>query len=154
MDWAGTEDRAGVAALDRAAFGADRAGLIAALFDRGRVAVIRAEGRPIAWAARRDFGRGEVVGPVIAPDAQAARALLSFLFADRTGGFLRVDADEATGLGPWLAAQGLAAAGGGLRMTRGGAPASTGPDPTGPVPTASVPTGPDRVFALASQVMG
>lgn len=140
VDWAAPADAPALEALDRQATGADRSGLIAALFALGRIAVLRdADGLPRAWAARRDFGRGEVVGPVVAADAVEARALFSFLFADRTGAFLRVDADEATGLGPWLAAHGLANAGGGLRMSRGAAPAAPGPV---------------RTFALANQALG
>ena len=85
------------------------------------------------------FGRGEVAGPVVARDAADARRLLAFLFASRPGAFLRVDIPEASGLGDWLAAQGLAPVGGGIAMIRGGAPAAA----------------PEfQSFALAAQALG
>lgn len=139
--FARASDRDALLALDRAATGCDRTDLIDALFELGQLAVIRSAGRVTAFAARRDFGRGEVVGPVIAPDPEHARALLSFLFSGREGAFLRVDTDADSGLGPWLVACGLMPVGGGLRMTRGAA----GPRDN---PSAA------RVFALASQAMG
>ena len=117
----------------------DRAGLVAALAGAGRLAVI-CDGSGLAgYAALRPFGRGEVAGPVVARDAADARRLLSFLFASRPGAFLRVDIPEASGLGDWLAAQGLAPVGGGIAMIRGGAPAAA----------------PEfQSFALAAQALG
>lgn len=106
-------------ALDRAALGCDRGHLIDALVELGPVAVIRTASRVTACAARRDFGQGEVVGPVIASNADHARALIVFLFAGREGAFLRVDTDEDSGLGPWLENAGLAQVGSRLRMSRG-----------------------------------
>ena len=78
-------------------------------------------------------------GPVVARDATDARRLLAFLFASRPGAFLRVDIPEASGLGDWLAAQGLAQVGGGIAMIRGGAP------------TAALEF---QSFALAAQALG
>ena len=137
--WAEPGDTDAIAALDRAATGMDRAGLVAALAGAGRLAVIRDESGLAGYAALRPFGRGEVAGPVIARDAADARRLLAFLFASRPGAFLRVDIPEASGLGDWLAAQGLAPVGGGIAMTRGGAPA----------------VAPEfQSFALAAQALG
>ena len=141
--WARPSDRDALLALDRAAVGCDRGDLIDALVEVGQVAVIRTASRVIAFAARRDFGRGEVVGPVIAPNADHARALVAFLFAGREGAFLRVDTDEDSGLGPLLEAAGLARVGSGLRMSRGAAE-----------PCAGYGTGPARVFALVNQAVG
>ena len=102
----------------------DRAGLVAALAGAGRLAVHPRRSGLAGYAALRPFGRGEVAGPVVARDATDARRLLAFLFASHPGAFLRVDIPEASGLGDWLAAQGLAQAGGGIAMIRGGAPAA------------------------------
>ena len=80
-----------------------------------------------------------MAGPVVARDAADARRLLVFLFAGRRGAFLRVDTPEGSGLGDWLAAQGLAPVGGGIAMVRGGAPAAAREFQT---------------FALAAQALG
>jgi GNAT superfamily N-acetyltransferase len=137
--WAEPGDTDAIAALDRAATGMDRAGLVAALAGAGRLAVIRDESGLAGYAALRRFGRGEVAGPVVARDAADARRLLTFLFASRPGAFLRIDIPEASGLGDWLAAQGLAPVGGGIAMIRGGAPAAA----------------PEfQSFALAAQALG
>ena len=66
----------------------------------------------------RAFGRGEVVGPVVAPDLADATALIAYFASRRTGAFLRVDTEVETGLGPWLAELGLAHVGGGIAMAR------------------------------------
>jgi hypothetical protein len=105
----------------------------------GRFAVIRDGSGLAGFAALRPFGRGEVAGPVVARDAADARRLLAFLFAGRAGAFLRVDTPEASGLGDWLAAQGLASVGGGIAMIRGEAPAAAREFQT---------------FALAAQALG
>jgi GNAT superfamily N-acetyltransferase len=137
--WAEPGDIEAIATLDRAATGMDRAGLVAALAGSGRLAVIRDGSGLAGYAALRPFGRGEVAGPVVARDAADARHLLAFLFAGRPGAFVRVDTPEASGLGDWLAAQGLAPSGGGIAMVRGGAPAAA----------------PEfQSFALAAQALG
>jgi GNAT superfamily N-acetyltransferase len=123
--WAEAGDTEAIAALDRAATGMDRASLVAALAGAGRFAVIRDGSGLAGYAALRPFGRGEVAGPVVARDTADARRLLAFLFAGRPGAFLRVDTTEASGLGDWLAAQGLVPVGGGIAMVRGGAPSAT-----------------------------
>jgi GNAT superfamily N-acetyltransferase len=137
--WAEPDDTDAIAALDRAATGMDRAGLVAALAGAGRLAVIRDGSGLAGYAALRPFGRGEVAGPVVARDPADARRLLAFLFACRPGAFLRVDTPEASGLGDWLAARGLAPVGGGIAMIRGGAPAAASEF---------------QSFALAAQALG
>ena len=111
-------DITAIAELDRAAYGADRRNLIAELDRRGQFAVIRRNGKVSAFAALRAFGRGEVVGPVVAPDLADATALIAHFASRRNGVFLRVDTTEETGLGPWLAQLGLAHVGGGIAMAR------------------------------------
>lgn len=141
IEWAGPEAAAELAGLDAAAFGARRDALFEALARQGRFAVIRQNGAIAGFAALRAFGRGEVVGPVVAPDAETAKALLSFVFAARTGAFLRVDTTAETGLAAWLAARGLTHAGGGVPMRRNA--------PRAAHAAASLTT-----FALASQALG
>jgi len=138
-DRAGPGDLAALAALDAAATGMDRTALLAALLRVGAVHVLREGGAITAFAALRAFGRGEVLGPVIARDVDEAQALMAPLIASASGRFLRVDTPVASGLAPWLAAQGMTHAGGGIQMRRGGSAAAVGPQ---------------QVFALAAQAMG
>ena len=139
VEWAGPDDLGAIIAADTAATGADRAGLIAALSQAGRIALLRRGGAVAGYAALRPFGRGEVAGPVIAGDADQARALLSFLLADRAGLFNRVDTTEDSGLAPWLTDLGLAHVGGGIGMSRG---------------TRTPQVGNFYRFALAAQALG
>jgi predicted N-acetyltransferase YhbS len=140
VEWAAPEDVAEFAAMDRTASGLDRAALIPLLFEQGRVAVLRRNGRTAGFAALRLFGRGQVAGPVVAATADEARSLLSFLLAACPGEFLRVDTSEASGLSPWLAERGLAHVGGGIAMQRGR--------------PARVDVSPFQTFALANQALG
>lgn len=128
-----------LADLDRAACGMDRTPLFERLAAEGRFAVLGQGGVPRGFAGLRRFGRGEVVGPVVARTEVDAKALLAFVFAARPGAFLRVDTFAATGLAPWLTACGLLPVGGGIPMRRGGA--------------VSPPSG-VQTFALASQALG
>ena len=137
---ADSHDLDAIITLDRAATGADRAGLIAAIAATGRFAVLRQDRTPIGFAALRPFGRGEVIGPVAAATAPEAKALIAFFLARRPGAFLRVDSHVAQGLGAWLAARGLPQVDTGTDMHR---PA--------PAPRLSPPV---SIFALASQAVG
>jgi GNAT superfamily N-acetyltransferase len=134
------EDAAGLARLDRAATGMERTPLVNALLSVGEIAVLRDGARITAYAARRPFGRGEVVGPVVAADADAARRLIAALLAGRQGRFTRIDIPADSGLAPWLAGLGFAEVGAGIAM-RLGPPAPAAADGA-------------RSFALASQALG
>ena len=133
--WATTDDLPAIEAMDRAATGADRAGLLAALMAAGRVAIAGDEG----YAVLRPFGRGQVAGPVIAADGGIARRLLAFLAAGHAGTFLRVDTTDGADLAGFLAGIGLDRVDTGIAMRRGEAPA---------------PAGPFGRFALAAQALG
>uniref|UniRef100_UPI003100C351 GNAT family N-acetyltransferase n=1 Tax=Neorhizobium sp. EC2-8 TaxID=3129230 RepID=UPI003100C351 len=135
---AGT-DIAQITAIDREAFGADRSALIAKLAEIGEFAVIRRNGKIAGFACIRTFGRGEVVGPVVAADIEDARALVAHFISRRTGAFLRVDTGDAR-LASWLAEHSLAHAGGGVAMAR----------PIKDRPAASL----FKTFALANQALG
>ena len=140
VEAAGTDDLPDIKALDRDAYGADREALIDALAERGQFAIIRRNGAIEAYAAIRPFGRGEVIGPVIAGSAADARALITFFAASRSGAFLRVDTDSRTGIAGWLEEIGLAHVGGGVAMDR----------PPKPDAEQAMP----KVFALANQALG
>lgn len=106
---AGGADLPGLAAMDAAACGTDRSALLTNLLEVGRI-VIAENG----FAVLRDFGRGRVVGPVVARDAETARALIAELA--EPGTFLRVDTNTASGIADVLTAMGLAHVGGGTTM--------------------------------------
>lgn len=109
----GEEDIAAFAAADLAASGMARAALLARIAAAGEV--LTTEG---GFAMLRPFGRGHVVGPVVARDAAAARALIAEAARRRAGGFLRVDLPETAGLSDFAETLGLAHAGGGVAMVR------------------------------------
>lgn len=140
IEWARPEDFAAISALDRQALGLDRRTLLHLLAETAQVATLREGGRIAGFGALRPFGRGEVIGPVIAENETQAQAILSFLMNARSGTFLRVDTPVPAGLSSWLAACGLAHVGGGIAMRRN----ATGRRPPGPA----------KPFALASQALG
>lgn len=131
----GPEDLDHIAALDLAATGMDRRALLARILAEGTLFL--GEG---GFACRRHFGRGQVIGPVIAPDLAQARALLHAAASGCAGQFLRVDIPDGAGLEPDLAALGLVRVGGGTEMH---APFAADPAPRHPAR-----------FALVSQALG
>ncbi|NEK20239.1 GNAT family N-acetyltransferase [Rhizobium leguminosarum] len=133
-------DLPAIAALDRLAFGADREGLLSYFAGIGAFAVLRSDGHVSGFACLRPFGRGEVIGPVVAADLGQARKLIEHFIARRPGRFLRVDTTAETGLSPWLVEQGLAHVGGGITMRKPLVRDTADPTVT--------------TFALASQALG
>jgi hypothetical protein len=129
-----------IKALDRDAHGANREALIDVLAARGELAAIRRNGAIEAYASIREFGRGEVIGPVIAASVADAKALIGFFAASRPDAFLRVDTDSTTGISGWLEEIGLAHAGGGVIMDR--------------PPKESAEQAKLRVYAVANQALG
>ncbi|MDH2327231.1 GNAT family N-acetyltransferase [Cereibacter sp. SYSU M97828] len=116
--------------LDLAASGMDRADLLARMGGEG----LRTTG---GFAVLRDFGRGRLVGPIVATDDAAARALLAEASRRCAGGFLRVDL--ARGLSDFAASLGLAHVGGGIAMVHRARPG---------VPSDF------KTYALVSQALG
>ncbi|CUX60260.1 MULTISPECIES: GNAT family N-acetyltransferase [Agrobacterium] len=116
--WADKIEPAELAVLDAQAFGADRGNLFAVLAERARFALVQEQGVIKGFAALRTFGRGEVIGPIVAEDVEIAKDLISFIVSERAGEFLRVDTTVDAGLAPWLAEHGLAHVGGGIAMRR------------------------------------
>ena len=128
-----------VIALDHAAKGMRRAVAIAALAEAGDGMVLTEGAGITGFGFCREAGLGRVIGPVVAPDAAGARALIGHWLARHAGTVLRVDTSADSAIGDWLAAHGLGLAGTGIVMTRGRRP------PTG--------TG-ARSFALINQGLG
>ena len=127
-----------LATLDRAAPGLDRSELMVALLEASGGVVLDDDGAAVGFALLRRFGRGHVIGPVTAPDAASAQALVGHLIGQHAGEFIRVDVPEAAGLSEWLQQLGLADAGPAIRMVRGHLSRS----------------GPVMTYALASQAFG
>jgi len=85
-------DLAPLRKLDNAAFGADRRRLLSTLFARADKIVVLENGDNIdGYAVLRPFGRGQIMGPVVARSSSMAMALLAPLIKQATGSFLRID---------------------------------------------------------------
>lgn len=108
---AGTTDA--LAAMDKAASGMERAALLARIADMG--VTLTTDG---GFALVRPFGRGHVLGPVVARDIAAARALIAAAATHFDGRFLRIDLPEERGLAAYVESLGLAPAGGGTAMVQ------------------------------------
>jgi GNAT superfamily N-acetyltransferase len=118
VSWAQSGDHARIDALDRAAYGHDRSALLKLLGERAKFAVTHDEGIVQAFAAIREFGRGLVIGPVVARTDVEAKALIDFLLAHHQGMFVRIDTHVSTNLAEWLTSRGLIHVGGGITMRR------------------------------------
>lgn len=125
--------------LDRQASGVDRDRLIAKFADFGEIAIIDGMDEPEGFAFCRPFGFGFAIGPVIARDPIAARALIAHFLRSHAGQFLRVDITGDSALGAWLADAGLPEVGHVTTMVKGVRPERPGPC---------------RIYALASQSLG
>jgi ribosomal protein S18 acetylase RimI-like enzyme len=135
----GARDWENLGAMFSGACGMERDALLKELRGISRGVVLTRDNHPVGFALLRRFGRGWSVGPVIAPDAQGARALVSHWLGKQMGKFCRLDVTGASGLSPWLAALGLPCVGEVTMMVRGD-----------PLPAAQD----AQVFALVSQALG
>jgi GNAT superfamily N-acetyltransferase len=125
-----------VARLDREATGWARQPMLRRLVEVGDGHVLLRDGVPRGYAISRLFGRGHVIGPVVADSPVDARALIEAALARLAAGFVRVDTSASSQLGPWLEGIGLQQVGDATTMVLG---------------TQVPPTGPARMFALANQ---
>ena len=133
-------DAAALRALDAGARGMHRAALIDELLrDAQATVVLDHDGSPHGFAALRRFGRGHAIGPVVAPDADGAKALIAHLAGLNAGRFTRIDIDFESGLDEWLETLGLLRVDAPTTMLRG-AQLSTLPA--------------SRLFALVTQAFG
>jgi ribosomal protein S18 acetylase RimI-like enzyme len=92
------------------ATGLARDELLSALLERGDGVVLERDGEIVGFSVLRRFGRGYVLGPVVAlrsrNDARA-KALISYWLTRREDEFVRIDVPTETNLSDWLADQGL-----------------------------------------------
>ena len=90
-------DLAAVAALDETAFGTDRSALHERLLARSKGVVLVRDGQIAAFSLCRRFGRGHVIGPVVAANDADAVAVVRPHVAEHVGSFLRLDTREKRG---------------------------------------------------------
>ncbi|WEX79167.1 GNAT family N-acetyltransferase [Sinorhizobium numidicum] len=86
-----------IAELDRVAFGADRKVLLARLLACSKGVGLIRDGKIEAFSLCRRFGRGHVVGPVVAGKDADAIAVVRPHVAEHAGSFLRLDTREKGG---------------------------------------------------------
>ena len=125
-----------VGRLDRQATGWARRQMLDRLIQAGDGDVLVRDGEPRGYAISRLFGRGHVIGPVVAESVADARALIEAALARLGQVFVRVDTAATSQLGDWLESIGLRQVGDATTMAKG---------PQIP------PAGPARMFALANQ---
>ncbi|MCP3468949.1 GNAT family N-acetyltransferase [Bradyrhizobium sp. CCGUVB1N3] len=102
-------DLPAIAELDAQAFGASRRTLLAALLPQSVGFALYRHGRLEAFALCRPFGRGHVVGPVVASNDADAIVVIAPHVAAHEGEFLRLDTHLAEGeFSSFLARSGLA----------------------------------------------
>lgn len=128
-----------VARLDRQAMGWPRRPLLEQLVQGGDGYVLLRDGMPRGYAISRRFGRGHVVGPVVAESRTDARALIEAALARLGSVFVRIDTSASSQLGDWLESIGLQQVGDATTMVLGTQMSSTGPA---------------RTFAVANQSFG
>ena len=135
----GASDAPALTALASRAAGMSRARVLKPLLEIAKGIVLARGDEIVGFALFRRFGRGYSIGPVVAPDAGRARALIGHWVAMHPGKFLRVDVDGASGLAEWLEGVGLEKAGRVITMVKGKVP----PRDPGAKP-----------FAIVSQALG
>jgi GNAT superfamily N-acetyltransferase len=79
-------------------------------------------GELVGFSIMRRFGRGHAIGPVVAPDSERARALITYWSEAYAGSFVRADITGTSGLGDSLTAMGLVQVDTGVAMARNGVP--------------------------------
>lgn len=135
----GRNDAEPLIALDAAATGARRDSLIKALIAQGDAVLLDRNGETAGFAFYRRFGRGHVIGPVIAREQDSAKALIAHWIGANAGMFLRIDVRDGWGLSGWLDEMGLARVSQVTTMVRG--------EPLPPSHTV-------HTFAVANQALG
>jgi ribosomal protein S18 acetylase RimI-like enzyme len=128
-----------IVSLDQEATGWTRREMLNRLTGAGDGYVLLRDGIPRGYAISRLFGRGHVIGPVVAESPADARALIEAALAPLGRVFVRIDTSATSQLGEWLGGIGLQQVSDATTMVLG---------------TQMPSTGPARTFALANQSFG
>jgi predicted N-acetyltransferase YhbS len=129
----------GLGHLYSRASGMDRTALFERLAANAHTVVLTRDHQTVGFAQVRRFGRGWLVGPVVAPDPGGAKALILHALRPHAGTFCRLDVTGDSGLSEWLEEIGLPRVDSVKTMVRGRRPA---PDPG------------ISVHAIAAQALG
>ncbi len=101
-------DHAAILELDTHAYGANRETVMQALLAVSTGVVAERSGSVCGYALRRQFGKGELVGPVVADDDAMAMRLVAPLLQECEGKFTRMDTpQQSEPFKAFLAAAGL-----------------------------------------------
>jgi GNAT superfamily N-acetyltransferase len=132
-------DAVALRALDASARGMPRDALIDELFREAETVVLDHDGSARGFAMLRRFGRGHAIGPVVAAEAEGAKALIAYLAGLNAGRFTRIDIDFESGLAEWVESLGLLRVDAVTTMRRGA-----------PLPRHSQ----TRLYAVVTQALG
>jgi GNAT superfamily N-acetyltransferase len=92
-----SDEIAAVGKLDREAYGANRSPVLSELLGHSKNVGLFRNGELEAFALCRPFGRGHVIGPVVACDDEDAIAVTRPFVAEHAGRFLRLDTRQKDG---------------------------------------------------------
>ncbi len=87
-----------ITALDAGAFGTNRARLLALLSEDASITTLSRGGEVVGYSMCREFGRGHVIGPIVARSDQDAVHLTAVHLKTLAGRFARVDSRERDGV--------------------------------------------------------
>jgi GNAT superfamily N-acetyltransferase len=100
-----------ITALDKRAFGTNREKVLALLSEDASICTLTRGGEIVGYSMKREFGRGHVIGPIVATNDWDAIHLTAVHLNDLRGFFVRVDTREREGpFAEFLQQSGLAIA--------------------------------------------
>ncbi len=120
-------DIATIEVLDERAIGMQRQHLIDALSNVGETVVLVRDAEITGFSIRRRFGRGYVVGPVVAETIDDAKRLIKAHLTHLVGQFVRIDVYADDGLEAWIEGLGLEMVGDAVSMVLGTKPSAIAP---------------------------
>lgn len=118
----GMNDHAKLFELATGGVGMPRATILNELLQVAEGVVIDSYGELTGFALMRRFGHGYAIGPVVAPDAERAKAMISYWVGARVDSFVRIDVPDSSELSPWLNKIGLLQVDTVVVMVKGEAP--------------------------------
>ncbi len=86
-----------ICAFDALAFGTDRSRLLGLLAELSVTCVLERNGEIVGYAMRHEFGRGQVIGPIVAQNDEDAIQLAAWHLKGLEGQHARIDTREETG---------------------------------------------------------